>query len=96
MDERSSLYNQHSVVLVEDQDGLRCLHKQITGPVVRRVIFWLKEGQPVRRGGILGMMKFGSRMDIWLPADRVDVCVKPGEAVVAGETVIARRKASRS
>ncbi len=96
MDERSSLYNQHSVVLVEDHDGLRCLHKQITGPVVRRVIFWLKEGQPVRRGGILGMMKFGSRMDIWLPADRVDVCVKPGDPVVAGETVIARRKASRS
>jgi phosphatidylserine decarboxylase len=92
MDERSSLYNQHSVILVEDADGLRCLHKQITGPVVRRVVFWLDEGQPVKRGGILGMMKFGSRMDIWLPADRVEVCVKPGDPVVAGETIIAKRK----
>ena len=92
MDERSSLYNQHSVVLVEDADGLRCLHKQITGPVVRRVIFWLEQGQPVKRGGILGMMKFGSRMDIWLPADRVTVCVNPGDPVRAGETVIAKRK----
>ena len=92
MDERSSLYNQHSVVLVEDADGLRCLHKQITGPVVRRVIFWLEQGQPVKRGGILGMMKFGSCMDIWLPADRVTVCVNPGDPVRAGETVIAKRK----
>ena len=92
MDERSSLYNQHSVILVEDADGLRCLHKQITGPVVRRVVFWLDQGQPVKRGGILGMMKFGSRMDIWLPADRVEVCVKPGDPVVAGETIIAKRK----
>ena len=92
MDERWSLYNQHSVVLVEDTDGLRCLHKQITGPVVRRVIFWLEQGQPVKRGGILGMMKFGSRMDIWLPADRVTVCVNPGDPVRAGETVIAKRK----
>ena len=92
MDERSSLYNQHSIVVVEDKDGLRCLHKQITGPIVRRVIYWLEEGQPVKRGGILGMMKFGSRMDIWLPADRVEVCVKPGDPVRAGETVIAKRK----
>ncbi len=92
MDERSSLYNQHSIVLVEDKDGLRCLHKQITGPIVRRVIYWLEEGQPVKRGGILGMMKFGSRMDIWLPADRVEVCVKPGDPVRAGETVIAKRR----
>jgi phosphatidylserine decarboxylase len=68
------------------------LHKQITGPVVRRVVFWLDEDQPVKRGGILGMMKFGSRMDIWLPADRVEVCVKPGDPVVAGETIIAKRK----
>lgn len=92
MDERSSLYNQHSVIMVERPDGLRCLHKQITGPVVRRVVYWLTQGQPVRRGGILGMMKFGSRMDIWLPADRVEVCVAPGDPVVAGETVIAKVK----
>jgi phosphatidylserine decarboxylase len=92
MDEQSSLYNQHSIVVVEDKDGLRCLHKQITGPVVRRVVYWLEQGQPARRGDILGMMKFGSRMDIWLPADRVDVCVKEGDPVLAGVTVIAKRK----
>ncbi|MDO4528604.1 MAG: phosphatidylserine decarboxylase, partial [bacterium] len=92
MDERSSLYNQHSVIVVEDKDGLRCLHKQITGPVVRRVVYWLEQDQPVRRGDILGMMKFGSRMDIWLPADRVEVCVKEGDPVMAGVTVIAKRK----
>ncbi len=92
MDERSSIYNQHSIILVEDKDGLRCLHKQITGPIVRRVVYWLEEGQSVGRGDVLGMMKFGSRMDIWLPADKVEVCVKPGDPVRAGETVIAKRK----
>ncbi len=92
MDERSSIYNQHSIILVEDTDGLRCLHKQITGPIVRRVVYWLEKGQKVGRGDVLGMMKFGSRMDIWLPADKVDVCVKPGDPVRAGETVIAKRK----
>ncbi len=92
MEERSSLYNQHSIILVEDKTGLRCLHKQITGPIVRRVVYWLEEGQEVGRGDVLGMMKFGSRMDIWLPADKVDVTVKPGDPVRAGETVIATRK----
>ncbi len=92
MDERSSLYNQHSIILVEDKTGLRCLHKQITGPIVRRVVYWVEQGQDVGRGDVLGMMKFGSRMDIWLPADKVEVTVKPGDPVRAGETVIAKRK----
>ncbi len=92
MDERSSLYNQHSIILVEDDSGLRCLHKQITGPIVRRVVYWLAEGQRVERGGILGMMKFGSRMDVWLPADRVEIVVEPGMKMRAGETIIAKRK----
>lgn len=92
MDERSSLYNQHSIILVEDDSGLVCLHKQITGPIVRRVVYWLEEGQRVKRGGILGMMKFGSRMDVWFPADKVEIRVQPNDKVRAGETVIARRK----
>jgi len=92
MDERSAFYNQHSVIVVESDDGIRCLVKQITGPIVRRVVYWLTEGQSIGRGGVIGMMKFGSRMDVWFPADRVTVVVKPGDRVRAGETIIARRK----
>lgn len=92
MDERSAFYNQHSVILIDGDDGTRCLCKQITGPIVRRVVYWLAERQHVERGGILGMMKFGSRMDVWLPNDEVEVVVRPGDKVRAGETVIAKRK----
>ena len=92
MDERSAFYNQHSIILIDGDDGTRCLCKQITGPIVRRVVYWLAERQHVERGAILGMMKFGSRMDVWLPADEVDILVRPGDKVRAGETIIAKRK----
>ncbi len=91
-DERSSLYNQCSIIVVEGEDGFRCLHKQITGPIVRRVVYWLTLGQTIGRGAILGMMKFGSRMDFWMPADQVEIVVKPGDKVRAGESIIAKRK----
>ncbi len=92
MDEKSAFYNQHSVIVIEDADGVRCLAKQITGPIVRRVVYWLEEGQQVERGGVLGMMKFGSRMDVWFQADRVEICVKPGDRVKAGLSIIGRKK----
>lgn len=91
-DERSSLYNQCSIILVENENGLRCLHKQITGPIVRRVVYWLTLGQQIGRGDILGMMKFGSRMDVWFEADKIDVVIKRGDHVRAGETIIATCK----
>jgi phosphatidylserine decarboxylase len=68
------------------------LARQIVGPIVRRVVYWLDVGQEVKKGERLGMMKFGSRMDIYFPAADVAACVKPGDKVLAGLTVIARLK----
>jgi phosphatidylserine decarboxylase len=67
---------------------------QIVGPVVRRVVYWLSHETPtpVKAGDRIGMMKFGSRLDIYLPVADVDVLVKHGDRVRAGETVIARTK----
>ena len=60
--------------------------------MVRRVVYWLEPGQVVARGERLGMMKFGSRMDVYFPAAEVEARVQRGDHVRAGETVIARLK----
>lgn len=91
--EKSSELNQHNKILIEGP-RTRCLVTQIVGPVARRVVYWLSHETPtpVKAGDRIGMMKFGSRLDIYLPAADVDVLAEPGDRVRAGETVIARIK----
>lgn len=91
--EKSSELNQHNKILIEGLQT-RCLIAQIVGPVARRVVYWLNHdaSTPVKAGDRIGMMKFGSRLDIYLPAADVDVLAKPGDRVRAGETIIARIK----
>ena len=84
----SSERNEHSSILVEGKDT-RCLVKQIVGPIVRRVVYWLDMGQSLEKGDRIGMMKFGSRLDMYFPAADVRVVVKKGDRVRAGETVVA-------
>jgi phosphatidylserine decarboxylase len=91
LDPKSSEYNEHSSILIEGE-RTRCLARQIVGPVVRRVVYWLQPGQSVAQGERLGMMKFGSRMDVYFPAAEVEATVQRGAKVVAGVTVIARMK----
>lgn len=89
--DEASEYNEHSTIYIENEKT-RCLLRQIVGPIVRRVVYWLEEGQQLAAGDIIGMMKFGSRLDTYLPADQAEVCVKKGDPVTAGLTVIARLK----
>lgn len=90
--EKSSELNQHNRILIEGM-GTRCLVNQIVGPVCRRVVYWLDHDREseVRRGERLGMMKFGSRLDMYFPKGDVEVLVKEGDRVRAGETAVARR-----
>ncbi|MBP7829837.1 MAG: phosphatidylserine decarboxylase family protein [Kiritimatiellae bacterium] len=85
---KASEFNEHSSILVEGA-GTRCLVRQIVGPIVRRVIYWLKPNQELRKGDRIGLMKFGSRLDMYFPAADVEVRVKKGDKVRAGETVVA-------
>lgn len=87
----ASEYNEHSSIVIEGR-RTRCLVKQIVGPIVRRVVYWLEVGQPLEAGARIGMMKFGSRLDVYLPASDVEVLVKKGDRVFAGITAIARIK----
>jgi len=87
--EKSSDYNQHSAILIENE-RTRCLVHQIVGPVARRVVYWLELGQTVGTGDRIGMMKFGSRLDMYFPKADVEVLVKPGDKVKAGLTTVAK------
>jgi len=85
----ASEFNEHSRIWIAT-DGFEYLVKQIVGPFVRRVVYWLKQGEGVDKGEMIGMMRFGSRLDILLPRDAVEVSVKVGDRVRAGVSVVAR------
>ncbi|MBI2439769.1 MAG: phosphatidylserine decarboxylase family protein [Lentisphaerae bacterium] len=86
--EKSSELNQHNTILIEGPQT-RCLVNQIVGPVARRVVYWLRLNQQVQKGERIGMMKFGSRLDMIFPKADVEVLVKPGDRVFSGVTVVA-------
>jgi phosphatidylserine decarboxylase len=88
-DEKSSDVNQHNSILVEGTTTA-CLVNQIVGPVCRRVVYWLPHDETVNvtKGQDFGMMKFGSRLDMYFPADTVSLSIKVDERVRAGESVI--------
>lgn len=88
-EEKSSELNQHSSIVIRGEKT-SCVVKQIVGPVARRVVYWLKPDQVLQKGERIGMMKFGSRLDMYFPREDVEVLVKKGDKVRAGETVVAR------
>jgi phosphatidylserine decarboxylase len=77
--------------LLAEPGGIPIMVRQISGVLARRIVCRLDEGGRVTRGGKFGMVKFGSRVELYVPADApVDIMVRPGQKVRAGETVVAR------
>lgn len=77
----------------DEQLGCRLRVKQVAGAIARRIVCWLKVGEAVPAGDRVGMIKFGSRTDVLLPADRVEaVAVRVGQAVRGGSDVLLRVK----
>ena len=87
---RASAENERNEFHVSTEHG-DVVFKQIAGWVARRILCWKSVGDSVIRGERVGMIRFGSRMDIWLP-DRVEILVRPGQHVAAGSSVLARWK----
>jgi phosphatidylserine decarboxylase len=85
---KSSEKNEHSRIGVHNKYG-KVFFKQIVGLVARRIVCEVKVGDSLTVGDKIGMMKFGSRMDIALEPD-AELLVKIGDVVVAGETIIAK------
>ncbi len=84
---KSSTENERSTVVI-DQGGRKVLFRQIAGALARRIIYYVKEGQQVQQGQEMGFIRFGSRIDLFLPLD-AKISVKLGEKTTGGETVIA-------
>jgi phosphatidylserine decarboxylase len=77
-----------------DHHGETVVVRQIVGILARRIVCRVAEGQTLQRGERIGLMKFGSRMDVFLPP-HAEIMVSVGQQVVAGETVLARLQARR-
>jgi phosphatidylserine decarboxylase len=89
--EKASLQNEQNVFTLASEHGEIVL-KQIAGWVARRVVSWKKQGETVARGERIGLVRFGSRVDLWLP-ESAEIAVKVGESVKGGATIVARMQA---
>ena len=87
---RASAENEQNAFYVQSDRG-EMVFKQIAGWVARRIVCWKSVGDSVIRGERVGMIRFGSRVDIWLPAV-VEILVRPGQHVAGGTSVLARWK----
>ena len=88
---KSSTENERTTVVIESPNGVQVLMRQIAGAVARRIIWYVKEGQPVEQGQEMGFIKFGSRVDVFLPLD-AEINVKIGDRTKGGVTVLAELK----
>ena len=85
--DKASLENEQAGLLVQTDDGRKILFVQIAGLIARRIVTYPQVGDRIDRGQRYGLIRFGSRVDIYLPAD-CRVAVALGELTVAGETVL--------
>lgn len=86
---KSSTDNERTTVVVKKENGTEVLFRQIAGALARRIVWYVKEGQSVTQGEEFGFIKFGSRVDVFLPLG-TNINVSIGDKVIGGKTVIAR------
>jgi phosphatidylserine decarboxylase len=94
MNPASADQNEQNIVTVRG-DGIEVTFKQIAGLLARRIVFGPKTGDTITRGERVGLIKFGSRVDVLIPAE-AELRVKPGTRVKGGATVLAAIGGARS
>jgi len=87
--DKASEENERQHILVERSDGLRICFTQIAGLVARRIVPFVKPGDIIACGQRIGLIRFGSRVDVYLPAG-TEPKVLMGQKIIAGETVLAQ------
>ncbi len=87
MRERASMENEQNVFTLSTDAG-EMVFKQIAGLIARRVVSWKQPGERVARGERIGLVRFGSRVDVWVPQD-AEILVKLGDNVKGGASVLA-------
>ena len=86
---KSSTQNERTTVVLEDKNNRQILVRQIAGIIARRIVSYAKEGLSVKQNSELGFIRFGSRVDIFLPLN-ADIKVKLGDKTKGTSTIIAR------
>jgi phosphatidylserine decarboxylase len=89
-DDEASRVNEQNILTIRGQDATLVV-KQIAGLIARRVVCWKKAGQNMERGEVIGLIRFGSRVDLLLPEDS-KVIARVGDRVKGGSSVIAELK----
>lgn len=85
---KSSTENERTTVVTENSEGVAVLFRQIAGALARRIVWYVKEGDRVQQGHQFGFIKFGSRVDIFLPLNsKINVAID--EVVKGGRTILA-------
>ena len=92
--DKASKENEHQSVLVETPQGNKVVFVQIAGLIARRIICDLEEGGEVIAGQRFGIIRFGSRLDVYLPRQTIPL-VGVGQRCVGGETVLANFNSSK-
>ena len=87
---QSSQANENRLIAIESPDGFQVTVRQIAGLIARRIVGWADAGAKVNRGERLGMIRFGSRVELLLPLG-TEIVAKVGDYAKGGETIIARR-----
>lgn len=85
--DKASALNERNTVMVQTDDGKEIITVQIAGLIARRIVCWLREGMQVRKGDRFGLIRFGSRLEVFLPLGSA-ILVEVGDRVRAGETPI--------
>ena len=85
--DKASEKNEQNAIFLETQGGRQIVFVQIAGLIARRIACWVREGEEVKAGQRFGLIRFGSRVDVYLPeGSRVEV--QPGHKVKAGKTIL--------
>ena len=95
--EAAAAHNEHNLLGLGLEDGRRILVNQVAGLIARRIVCRASVGDVLKKGQRFGMVKFGSRVELYLPlADQYSVAVRPGDRVKAGQSVLATWRGRRT
>ncbi|MDZ4165299.1 MAG: phosphatidylserine decarboxylase family protein [Smithellaceae bacterium] len=89
--DKASIHNERNYLVIRTGRNEEIMFVQIAGLIARRIVCWVKTGMAVKKGERFGLIRFGSRVDIYLPHG-IDIQVELGQKVRAGETVLGVRK----
>ncbi len=86
---KASIENERSTVVIETPEGVDIMARQIAGAMARRIVTYAHEGEECYIDEHMGFIKFGSRVDVYLPLG-TEICVKMGQKTTGNETILAR------